>query len=170
MIVVIQCAAKKWADAGFLRTSDGRSVSFVAQPDEAPPDRSRVYARPGDPADNGTSWRVVFFGGKDYLPLFLWTDAIYPGEEDRVLQFFAATPGARLFTRQISHDDTNELLLRMRWRFSPRLCRKRDSHMTGSAKQRFASPIVNLGLSICNGIERLRHGAYSEFSPPLYLS
>ncbi len=43
MIVVIQCAARKRPDAGHLKSTDGRQVIFVADPDSAPaqsaPDR-----------------------------------------------------------------------------------------------------------------------------------
>ena len=59
MIVVIQCAARKAADAGHLRTHDGRNVMFVANPDLAPPDDECIYARPDDVAETGTSWRTV---------------------------------------------------------------------------------------------------------------
>lgn len=59
MIVVIQCAARKAADAGHLRTQDGRKVMFVANPDHAPRDGDCIYARPDDTADTGTSWRTV---------------------------------------------------------------------------------------------------------------
>ena len=59
MIVVIQCAARKAADAGHLRTQDGRRVMFVANPDLAPRDGDCIYARPDDVAETGTSWRTV---------------------------------------------------------------------------------------------------------------
>lgn len=59
MIVVIQCAAGKQHHAGHLRRPDGLEVMFVAQPDFAPPDRTRVYARPDDPLDRLKSWRTV---------------------------------------------------------------------------------------------------------------
>ncbi|MBB5052690.1 hypothetical protein HNQ36_002664 [Afipia massiliensis] len=59
MIVVIQCAARKHDDAGFLRTGDGRPVLFVAQPGEAPPDGDFIYARPDDLVDSVSSWRDV---------------------------------------------------------------------------------------------------------------
>lgn len=59
MIVVIQCAARKAADAGHLRTQDGRNVMFVANPDLAPPDDECIYARPDDVDETGTSWRTV---------------------------------------------------------------------------------------------------------------
>ena len=59
MIVVIQCAARKAADAGHLRARDGRKVMFIADPDLAPRDGDCVYARPDDIADTGTSWRTV---------------------------------------------------------------------------------------------------------------
>ena len=59
MIVVIQCAARKAAGAGYLRTRDGRKVMFVADPDLAPRDGGCIYARPDDIAGTGTSWRAV---------------------------------------------------------------------------------------------------------------
>ena len=59
MIVVIQCAAGKQHHAGHLRTRDGLNVMFVARPDCAPPHSDRIYARPDDPSDRGTSWRTV---------------------------------------------------------------------------------------------------------------
>ena len=59
MIVVIQCAARKAANAGHLRTQDGRKVMFVANPDLAPPDGDYIYARPDDVSDTGLSWRTV---------------------------------------------------------------------------------------------------------------
>ena len=46
MIVVLQCAARKAADVGHLRTRDGRKVMFVANPDLAHPDDECIYARP----------------------------------------------------------------------------------------------------------------------------
>ena len=57
--VVIQCAARKAADAGHLRTQDGRKVMFVANPDLAPRDGDCIYARPDDVSEPGTSWRTV---------------------------------------------------------------------------------------------------------------
>ena len=57
MIVVIQCAGRKRGRAGFLKTRDGTPVSFVAQPQLAPPAERRVYARPDDLSDLGGSWR-----------------------------------------------------------------------------------------------------------------
>lgn len=56
-IVVIQCAASKHQAAGRLKSSDGRNVMFVAEPDEAPATPGCVYARPDDRADTGFSWR-----------------------------------------------------------------------------------------------------------------
>ena len=37
MIVVMQCAATKRHDAGWLASADGRTVSFVARPEAALP-------------------------------------------------------------------------------------------------------------------------------------
>ena len=59
MIVVIQCAARKQANAGHLRTADGRCVKFVANPSRAPPDKGLTYAHPDDDSDWGKSWRAV---------------------------------------------------------------------------------------------------------------
>lgn len=59
MIAVIQCAASKQPDPGRLTMRDGRSVLFVADPDNAPRDECVVYARPDDPSDTGVSWRAV---------------------------------------------------------------------------------------------------------------
>jgi hypothetical protein len=56
VIIVIQCAGSKRKDAGFLKTNDGRPVSFVAHPELAPP-ASCVYARPDDASDAGGTWR-----------------------------------------------------------------------------------------------------------------
>lgn len=57
MIVVIQCAASKKPDAGYLQRRDGRKVLFVAYPENVPADMPYAYARPDDIADTGRSWR-----------------------------------------------------------------------------------------------------------------
>jgi hypothetical protein len=57
VIVVIQCAGSKRKNAGFLKTQDGRPVTFVAHPEFAPPAASCVYARPDDASDAGGTWR-----------------------------------------------------------------------------------------------------------------
>lgn len=57
MIVVIQCAAKKSPQAGYLQTRDGKNVLFVADPAAAPLREGITYARPDDIAAEGTSWR-----------------------------------------------------------------------------------------------------------------
>jgi hypothetical protein len=57
VIVVIQCAGSKRKNAGSLKVKDGRTVSFVAHPEFAPPAASRVYARPDDACDTGRTWR-----------------------------------------------------------------------------------------------------------------
>jgi hypothetical protein len=59
MIVVIQCAASKRADAGFLRRQDGTNVMFVADPFTAPDTDRYAYARPDDLSDTGPTWRQV---------------------------------------------------------------------------------------------------------------
>jgi hypothetical protein len=75
MIVVIQCAASKRADAGSLRTADGRNVLFVADPDKAPPVNGLVHARPDDAAEDGRTWReqLVAYNEAGLNPLGLST-------------------------------------------------------------------------------------------------
>jgi hypothetical protein len=65
MIVVIQCAASKRADAGHLVTASGTPVDFVADPRAAPPDPRKVYARPDDSPDGGRSWRDILLAYND---------------------------------------------------------------------------------------------------------
>ncbi len=57
MIVVIQCAAGKQRVAGALRTPEGNSVLFVADPGNAPPQRKVSHARPDDLAYGNKTWR-----------------------------------------------------------------------------------------------------------------
>lgn len=60
MIVVIQCAGSKDPDAGHLKTRDGKSVLFVADPSLAArvnPNSVMHYARPDDLSDTGRTWR-----------------------------------------------------------------------------------------------------------------
>lgn len=61
MMVVIQCAASKRADAGHLRTVDGRPVLIVAEPELAPSTSSVAYACPDGDAGEGDnqSWRQI---------------------------------------------------------------------------------------------------------------
>ena len=47
MIVIVQCASRKRADAGHLWDDDGNPVTFVANPALAPTDQN-TYARPDD--------------------------------------------------------------------------------------------------------------------------
>ena len=47
MIFVIQCAARKNPDAGYLRRRDGRKVMFVADPGAAPDGATRAYRATG---------------------------------------------------------------------------------------------------------------------------
>jgi len=58
MIVVIQCAARKKPNAGYLLRPDGRKVLFVADPDSTPANAAHAYVRPDDIADTGESWRA----------------------------------------------------------------------------------------------------------------
>lgn len=57
MIVVIQCAAKKRIEAGYMQRNDGRDVLFVADPSAAPNQAPCAYAHPDDISDTGRSWR-----------------------------------------------------------------------------------------------------------------
>lgn len=57
MIVVIQCAGRKRLNGGSLCTTSGEQVQFVGDPSKAPPRAGQVYARPDDPAGDGSSWR-----------------------------------------------------------------------------------------------------------------
>ncbi len=57
MIVVIQCAGRKAEGAAYLRNRDGRRVMFVADPQSAPRDDRKVYARPDDDVGDGETWR-----------------------------------------------------------------------------------------------------------------
>ncbi len=59
MIVVIQCASSKQPNAGQFVSVEGKKVSFVADPDSAPPDDAVVYAKPDDTSDRGGTWRDV---------------------------------------------------------------------------------------------------------------
>jgi hypothetical protein len=65
MIVVIQCAASKRPDAGHLVAASGKLVDFVAQPQIAPPNPDRVYARPDDLPEDGVSWRQLLLAYND---------------------------------------------------------------------------------------------------------
>ena len=56
MKVVIQCAASKSAEAGYLRDAKGNNVCFVAEPALAPKGTDFVYARPDD-LNGAATWR-----------------------------------------------------------------------------------------------------------------
>lgn len=58
MKAIVQCCAKKAADAGTLRTDDGRAVTFVARPELKTPATSEFLARPDDQIPGvSISWR-----------------------------------------------------------------------------------------------------------------
>jgi hypothetical protein len=57
MIAVIQCAARKREDAGYLRNENGVPVMIIADPSKTPLDDSIAYAHPDDLSTNGVSWR-----------------------------------------------------------------------------------------------------------------
>jgi len=59
VIVVIQCAATKRPEAGFLRDGNGTPVTFVGAPGLAPGNPCGILARPDDPVGDGRSWRDV---------------------------------------------------------------------------------------------------------------
>ncbi len=54
---VIQCAGTKNPAAGSFKTSDGRTVKFVASPELAPLGNKYFYTHPESIAENGKSWR-----------------------------------------------------------------------------------------------------------------
>lgn len=56
MIVVIQCAAKKAKDAGYLTAADGKKVAFVADPTKFPENGEYHLVKPDDIYGNRT-WR-----------------------------------------------------------------------------------------------------------------
>ena len=57
MIVVIQCAARKRKDAGYLRKEGDLPILIVADPAKAPSHDGLAYAHPDDISNNGVSWR-----------------------------------------------------------------------------------------------------------------
>jgi len=57
--IVIQCAAKKRPDAGYLANSNGTRILFVADPENAPLYKDTLYARPDDIAEDGKTWREL---------------------------------------------------------------------------------------------------------------
>ena len=65
MIVVIQCAASKRPDAGHLVAASGKLIDFVAHPQIAPANPDRVYARPDDLREDGTTWRQLLLSYND---------------------------------------------------------------------------------------------------------
>lgn len=72
MRVVIQCAASKSHNAGYLQDNSGRNVNFVALPSEAPKSDNQVFARPDDIYE-GTTWRerLIAYNAKPKNPLHL---------------------------------------------------------------------------------------------------
>ena len=59
VVVVIQCAASKRANADYLRTEEARPVKFVARPAEAPRDPAFEYANPDGLDGAGKPWRGI---------------------------------------------------------------------------------------------------------------
>lgn len=55
--IVIQCAARKKENAGYLNTNDNRKVCFVASPDLANEDSIFIYTRPDDLLETNETWR-----------------------------------------------------------------------------------------------------------------
>lgn len=75
MKIVIQCAARKNCDAGWMVDSHGRRVSFVADPASAPAREGFMYAKPDDIGEDGASWRerlVAYNSGSHANPLGLY--------------------------------------------------------------------------------------------------
>jgi hypothetical protein len=59
MKIVIQCAARKVAAAGYMQTKNGEPVMFVAQPQSAPQHGNALYSIPDDFSDREVSWRTL---------------------------------------------------------------------------------------------------------------
>lgn len=59
MKIVIQCAATKAPNAGYMVDASGRRVLFVAHPEKAPPFSSSILAKPDDLATGGKTWRKL---------------------------------------------------------------------------------------------------------------
>lgn len=57
MKIVIQCAARKFPDAGCMKDSNGNTVMFVAAPKLIQAHNNCIYQNPDDIAENGLSWR-----------------------------------------------------------------------------------------------------------------
>jgi len=72
MNIVIQCAASKSPNAGYLVSKDGRSVVFVANPTLASVSKNQIYAMPDDRA-NGLTWREILseYNSKEENPFNL---------------------------------------------------------------------------------------------------
>lgn len=73
MLIVIQCAASKKPDAGYLRTTDGQRVLFVADPKKCESSSIKL-AKPDDPSDRGFTWRqmlIEYNEGQNENPLGL---------------------------------------------------------------------------------------------------
>ena len=74
MIVVIQCSATKRADVGFLKTKDGKPVSFVTKPEMASRDESCVYARPDDLSDDCEMMSAIkYYSDRFAFPVDAWS-------------------------------------------------------------------------------------------------
>lgn len=57
MKIVIQCAAKKYPDAGYMQDSDGKTVIFVAAPELIQGKNNYVYQKPDEFTQDNMSWR-----------------------------------------------------------------------------------------------------------------
>src|SRR5712671_5649136 len=58
MIVIIQCASTKKADAPLFRDGTGKRILFVGRPELAPISEDLLYARPDDQSDkHDLTWR-----------------------------------------------------------------------------------------------------------------
>ncbi len=86
MKIVIQCAATKAPEAGYMTTTSGKRVLFVAHPEKAPPGGELILARPDDVAMDGKTWRklLVDYNERTDNPLAL--SAAYRLYKDRSYQ------------------------------------------------------------------------------------
>ena len=58
MKIVIQCAAKKNPDAGYMKDNNGMDVMFVAAPELIETNKYYVYQTPETISKDGLSWRL----------------------------------------------------------------------------------------------------------------
>lgn len=93
MKIVIQCAATKVLDAGYMMGSSGKRVLFVAHPEKAPSGGGFVLARPDDVAMNGKTWRELLLDYNERTDNPLALRAAYQLYKDRTYQILVDAYG-----------------------------------------------------------------------------